>query len=108
MSDYINHDHNHDPIDRRGFLKCMAWVGTGVLFTVTGGILSSRNLSQFAEDGAGPAVGELSFVQISDSHLGFSKDANKDVVATFQQAIERIKSLPQPPAFVVHTGDITH
>src|ERR1700734_2723112 len=83
--DEIIHDHNHDGIDRRGFLKCMAWVGTGVLFTMTGGILRSETITQITA-GAGALKGALaqpkgalSLVQISDSHIGFSKEANKDV-----------------------------
>src|ERR1700675_4176954 len=114
MSDYINHDHNHDGIDRRGFLKCMAWVGTGVLFTVTGGILRSETITQLTA-GAGALKealaqpkGALSFVQISDSHIGFSKEANKDVVGTLQAAIGRINALPTLPAFLLHTGDLSH
>src|ERR1700693_3146553 len=114
MSNYIDRDHNHDGIDRRGFLKCMAWVGTGVLFTVTGGILRSEPITQITA-GAGALKGALvrpkgalSFVQISDSHIGFSKEANKDVVGTLQEAIARINALPTPPAFILHTGDLSH
>ena len=114
MSDYINHDHNHDGIDRRGFLKCMAWVGTGVLFTMTGGILRSETITQITA-GANALTGglvrpksALSFVQISDSHIGFSKEANKDVIGTLQEAIARINALPTPPAFILHTGDLSH
>jgi Icc protein len=114
MRDEIIHDHNHDGIDRRGFLKCMAWVGTGVLFTVTGGILRSETITQITA-GAGALKGvlaqpkgALSFVQISDSHIGFSKEANKDVVGTLQEAIARINALPTPPAFILHTGDLSH
>jgi Icc protein len=114
MRDKIIHDHHHDGIDRRGFLKCMAWVGTGVLFTVTGGILRSETITQITA-GAGALKGALvrpkgalSFVQISDSHIGFSKDANKDVVGTLQEAIARINALPTPPAFILHTGDLSH
>ncbi len=114
MSHYINHDHNHDGIDRRGFLKCMAWVGTGVLFSVTGGILRSETITQITA-GADALKGalsqpkeKLSFVQISDSHIGFSKEANKDVVGTLQEAIARINALPTPPAFILHTGDLSH
>jgi 3',5'-cyclic-AMP phosphodiesterase len=112
MSDYINHD--HDGIDRRGFLKCMAWVGTGVLFTMTGGVLRSETITQItagasAIKGALAAPkGALSFAQISDSHIGFSKEANKDVVGTLQAAIDRINALPTPPAFILHTGDLSH
>src|SRR5215471_12874767 len=71
--DEILFDHNNDGIDRRGFLKCMAWAGTGALCIVQGGVLKSYGLSRLAELPAGAARGELSFVQISDSHMGFSK-----------------------------------
>lgn len=112
MSDYILHDHNRDGIDRRGFLKCMAWAGTGLICVVKGGILTSYSLSQLAQDGGGKTMesikGELSFVQISDSHMGFSKPANTDVVATLQAAIDKINALRTPPAFLLHTGDISH
>lgn len=112
MSGYIVHDHNHDGIDRRGFLKCMAWAGTGLICVVKGGILRSYSLSQLAQGGDGKAMenirGELSFVQISDSHMGFSKPANPDVVATLQAAIDKINALQTPPAFLLHTGDISH
>ena len=112
MSGYIVHDHNHDGIDRRGFLKCMAWAGTGLICVVKGGILRSYSLGQLAQGGGGKAMenirGELSFVQISDSHMGFSKPANLDVVATLQAAIDKINALQTQPAFVLHTGDISH
>jgi 3',5'-cyclic AMP phosphodiesterase CpdA len=111
MSDYILHDHSTDGIDRRGFLKCMAWAGTGVLWTLSGGVLTSRALGQTAADGTAPAVtsrGTLNFVQISDSHIGFSKPANKDVAATFRETIARINALPDTPEFILHTGDLTH
>lgn len=112
MSGYIVHNDNHDGIDRRGFLKCMAWAGTGLICVVKGGILRSYSLSQLAQGGDGKAMenirGELSFVQISDSHMGFSKPANSDVVATLQAAIDKINALQIPPAFLLHTGDISH
>jgi 3',5'-cyclic AMP phosphodiesterase CpdA len=108
MKDEIIHDHNHDGIDRRGFLKCMAWAGTGVLFTVCGGVLKSYGLSQIANGQVTLPSGGLSFVQISDSHIGFSKEANKDVIGTLQAAIDRINALPTPPAFLLHTGDLSH
>ena len=101
------HDHNHDGIDRRGFLKCMAWAGTGAFCVMNGGVLKSWSLSRIAEMGHAPR-GELSFVQISDSHMGFDKAANPDVVSTFKAAIEKINALPVPPAFILHTGDISH
>ena len=105
--DEIIHDHNDDGIDRRGFLKCMAWAGTGALFVVQGGVLKSFAMSQVAHADAKALKGELSFVQISDSHIGFNKPANPDVVGTLQAAIAKINALPTPPAFVLHTGDLT-
>ena len=107
MSDLILHDHNHDGIDRRGFLKCMAWAGTGAVFMLNGGVLQSFGLSQMANGDVKGMKGQLSFVQISDSHIGFNKAANTDVVGTLQAAIEKINALPTPPAFVLHTGDLT-
>jgi 3',5'-cyclic AMP phosphodiesterase CpdA len=104
-SDTIQHDHNHDGIDRRGFLKCMAWAGAGAYCVMQGGVLKSYALGSH---GAGQAKGELSFVQISDSHMGFNKPANPDVVATLQAAVDKINALPQAPSFMLHTGDITH
>jgi 3',5'-cyclic AMP phosphodiesterase CpdA len=108
MSDIITHNHNPDGIDRRGFLKCMAWAGTGVLWTLSGGILRSQTLSEAADGAGAGAGGELSFVQISDSHIGFSKEANKDVAATLREAVARINGLPHAPSFLLHTGDLSH
>ena len=108
MSNYISHDHEHDGIDRRGFLKCMAWAGTGVLWTISGGVLVSKTLAEVAKDGASLSKAtDLSFLQISDSHIGFSKDANKDVTETFKIALDRINAMPTQPAFLIHTGDIS-
>src|ERR1700694_5088949 len=104
MSDTIKHNHDKDGIDRRGFLKCMAWAGTGVLWTMSGGVLASKVLGA-----VGPgAVGDFSFVQISDSHIGFNKEANKDVIGTLQKAIAKINALPTAPDFILHTGDLSH
>jgi 3',5'-cyclic AMP phosphodiesterase CpdA len=104
MGKRILHDHNRDGIDRRGFLECMAWAGTGVLWSVAGGVLSSRALGQQRPDEAG----ELRFVQISDSHIGFSKPANPDVVGTLRAAVDKINALPNAPDFIIHTGDLSH
>jgi 3',5'-cyclic AMP phosphodiesterase CpdA len=92
-----------DGIDRRGMLQCMAWVGTGLVWSMAGGVATSRVFGQ-----ARTAKPTFSFVQISDSHLGFSKDPNKDVAGTLRVAVEKINALPEQPAFVLHTGDITH
>jgi 3',5'-cyclic-AMP phosphodiesterase len=104
MNEYILDDHNHDGVDRRGFLKCMAWAGSGMLWTVSGGLLTSKILAATA-DAAGA---DFTFVQISDSHIGFNKDANKDVIGTLQKAIAKINALPKPPDFILHTGDLSH
>jgi 3',5'-cyclic-AMP phosphodiesterase len=105
--DELLHDYNHDGIDRRGFLKCMAWAGTGAFCVIKGGVLNSYSLSGFPFGGH-EHKGELSFVQISDSHMGFDKAANPDVVGTLKAAIDKINALPVAPAFILHTGDISH
>src|SRR6476661_5893532 len=107
MTDTMLHDHNDDGVDRRGFLKCMAWAGTGMLWAVNGGVLSSVSLSSLGRLSPDALKGELFFAQISDSHIGFSKEANPDVTATLQAAVERVNALPHRPAFVLHTGDIS-
>src|SRR5262249_24583424 len=99
----LNND-SADGIDRLGFLKCMAWAGTGVLWTMSGGVLTSKLLGATAS----LTGGDFSFVQISDSHIGFNKEANKDVIGTLQKAIGKNKALPTPPDFVLHTGDLSH
>jgi len=95
-------------LDRRNFLKCMAWVGTGAVWTLSGGVLKGSPLGQPARAPIPHGGGALRFVQISDSHIGFDKPANTDVTATLRAAIAMINAEPQPPAFVLHTGDLTH
>jgi hypothetical protein len=73
--DELLHDHNNDGVNRRGFLKCMAWAGTGAFCVMQGGVLKSYSLSRLSELNTAEANGELSFVQISDSHMGFNKAA---------------------------------
>jgi len=107
-NDDLLHDHNHDGIDRRGFLKCMAWAGTGVFCVVEGGVLKSYSLSRLSQMGKAGLKGELSFVQVSDSHMGFNKPANPDVAATLKAAVDKINALPTAPEFMLHTGDISH
>ncbi len=91
---------------RRDILKCMLWAGTGVLWTVAGGV--PRSLRIESAQAASAATSSLSFLQISDSHIGFAKEANPDVTATLRVAVERINQMPVRPAFVLHTGDVTH
>jgi len=105
MTRYIEHDHADDDVDRRGFLRCMAWAGTGVVFTLTGCGVATQRLGSASH---AAATSSFSFVQISDSHIGFDKAANKDVIATLERCVEKINALPQRPAFVVHTGDHVH
>jgi Icc protein len=100
----IIHDRNNDGIDRRGFLECMAWAGTGVIWTVSGGVLGSKAFGQNGKR----AMGELHFVQISDSHIGFNKPANPDVTATLQATVDKINAIQGQPDFIIHTGDLTH
>ncbi|HTT07429.1 MAG TPA: metallophosphoesterase [Gammaproteobacteria bacterium] len=96
---------------RRQFLKCMAWAGTGVVWAMRGGVLRAETLdaaagSNFDKSAADNAT--FSFVQISDSHIGFNKAPNPDVIGTLKGAIAQINALAERPAFVLHTGDLTH
>lgn len=106
--DEILHDHNHDGVDRRGFLKCMAWAGTGAFCVMQGGVLKSYSMSRMGSLTAEELKGELSFAQISDSHMGFNKPANQDVAGTLQAAVDKINALSVAPEFLLHTGDISH
>jgi 3',5'-cyclic AMP phosphodiesterase CpdA len=108
-------EQNKDGIDRAGFLKCMAWAGTGVLWMMSGGVMKSFGMSQMIDRNSGKLKegllmpkSDFSFVQISDSHIGFSKPANTDVVGTLQAAIAKINAMPAPPSFILHTGDLSH
>jgi 3',5'-cyclic-AMP phosphodiesterase len=95
----------NDGVDRRGFLQCMAWAGSGMLWPLSGGLPGARVFGQDTRK-AGP--NDFSFVQISDSHIGFGKEPNRDVVGTLQAVVAKINALPHRPAFVLHTGDLTH
>lgn len=113
--DVIKQDKNNDGIDRAGFLKCMAWAGTGVLWTMSGGIMKSFGMSQLIDKNTGALKkgliipkSDFSFVQISDSHIGFNKPANPDVTGTLQAAITKINAMPTAPSFILHTGDLSH
>ena len=107
-AEHVSHNVGHDGVDRRGFLKCMAWAGTGMLWTVSGGVLGSNILSPASAAAAESSAADFSFVQISDSHIGFNKPANTDVVGTLKQAIAKINGLPTAPDFILHTGDLSH
>ena len=112
MSDILKENLNPDGIDRRGFLKCMAWAGTGTLCVMQGGVLKSFAFGASNKDFAKHeaeivAKADFAFAQISDSHIGFNKAANPDVTATLQEAIAKLNALPQNPEFVLHTGDLT-
>ena len=96
--------HRAGDLQRRGFLKCMTWAGTAMVWTVAGGVPRSRLIGS-AEAAANDG---FTFVQISDSHLGFDKPANPNVTATLQDALNGVAAMPQKPAFMIHTGDITH
>ncbi len=95
-----------DGIDRRGFLSCMAWAGAGLVWTVSGGVAASRLFG--ATGNPAGHKSDFSFVQISDSHIGFDKAANSDVTATCQAAIDKINALPVEPDLIIHTGDLSH
>ena len=99
----MSDEKKQDQIERRSFLKCMAWAGTGLVWAMNGGMLSAHELLATPKRKLG-----FSFVQISDSHIGFNKDPNHEVTKTLQEAVDKINALEEQPAFVIHTGDITH
>uniref|UniRef100_A0A9E8A162 Metallophosphoesterase n=1 Tax=Bosea sp. NBC_00436 TaxID=2969620 RepID=A0A9E8A162_9HYPH len=103
----MSHPSNDDErIDRRHALECMIWAGTGVLWTISGGVPVSLGLLGEA-DAAETATG-FTFLQISDSHIGFDKAANPHAIDTLKEAIGKVRALPEKPSFMIHTGDITH
>ncbi|MGA8945812.1 MAG: metallophosphoesterase, partial [Pseudolabrys sp.] len=97
-------DHEKGP-SRRKVLECMTWAGTGVLWTIAGGVPTSLGIidGALAQQSKG-----FTFLQISDSHMGFDKPANPNVKSTLEEAIGRVKALPVKPSFMIHTGDISH
>jgi Icc protein len=99
-----------DGIDRRNFLQCMAWAGTGLVWSMVAGVPTSKLLADTANPGKKKIVEDFSFVQISDSHIGFNKAANQNVTGTLKIAIDKInagRAGMKPPDFMIHTGDIT-
>jgi 3',5'-cyclic AMP phosphodiesterase CpdA len=100
-----NQDDNREGLSRRKVLECMTWAGTGVLWTVAGGVPQSFGLMGEAK---AQGAGGLTFLQISDSHVGFDKPANPNALGTLEEAINKVKALPVKPSFMIHTGDITH
>ena len=114
MRDNDHHD-NDAPTDtldagapgRRRFLKCMAWAGAGTLWLMKGGVLHAETLDALGGK-ASARDASFSFVQISDSHIGFNKAPNPDVLTTLQQAIAKINAQHRAPDFIIHTGDLTH
>src|SRR6185503_15624310 len=95
-----------DGLDRRGFLRCMAWAGTATIWALSGGVPKSFAMSRipFMTDSEKKSI---FFAQISDSHIGFNKEANTDVTGTLREAVAKLNALPERPAFVLHTGDIS-
>ena len=98
------HDHNDNP-SRRKVLECMTWAGTGVLWTMTSGVPSSLGI---IGEALAAEKQSFTFLQISDSHVGFDRPANPNVKGSLEEAIERVRALPVRPAFMIHTGDISH
>jgi 3',5'-cyclic AMP phosphodiesterase CpdA len=92
-------------LSRRGALTCMVWAGTGLLWTLSGGVPKSVGL---LDDAFAAMPSGFTFLQISDSHIGFNKPANPDALGTLREAIGKVKAVQSRPAFMIHTGDITH
>src|ERR1700676_2309977 len=91
-----------DP-NRRGFLKCLTWAGSAMLWTVAGGVPRSHVIGQ-----AEAAETGFTVTQLGDSHLGFHKPVNANITGTFQEALNHVTGMPEKPAFIIHTGDMTH
>src|ERR1041385_8485303 len=104
-TDMSTDHHDHNGVNRRKVLECMTWAGTGVLWTVAGGVPRSLGI---VDEAMAQTAGSLTFLQISDSHMGFDKPANPNAKGTLEEAIGKIKTLPVKPSFMIHTGDITH
>src|SRR3954449_5282085 len=86
------HDHDeHGGVSRRRVLECMTWAGTGVLWTISGGVPRSLGL---VDSALAAAPAGLSFLQISDSHVGFDKPANPNAIGTLEEAIGRVQATP--------------
>ena len=92
-------------LTRRGLLACAPWAGTGLVWGLSGG--APFTLGMLGEAQAAQAGG-FTFVQISDSHIGFAKPVNPDPRRTLKEVVDRIGALPEKPSFMIHTGDITH
>jgi hypothetical protein len=99
----MNGNQKGNGVDRRQALECMAWAGSGLVWTLSGGVPGA-----WLVGGAEAAASGFSFVQISDSHIGFDRPANPNALGTLEEAIAKIGALPSKPAFMIHTGDITH
>ncbi len=102
---------NQSLLSRRNALKCMAYGGAGTLFALSGGVFTPIDLAMaraYDESKEGKALGKPLFVQISDTHIGFNKEANPDVNGTLTQTIDIVNGMSEQPALIIHTGDITH
>src|ERR1700739_284621 len=104
MSDHDHHDEERG-LSRRKVLECMTWAGTGVLWTISGGVPHSLGIVDAAH---AAEASSMTFLQISDSHVGFNKPANPNALGTLEEAINKINAIPKKPSFMIHTGDITH
>src|SRR6202008_84781 len=98
-------DDQEQGLRRREVLECMGWAGTGVLWAINGGVPHSVGL--IGEAAAAQSPG-FTFLQMSDSHVGFDKKANPDALGTLREAVAKVKAMPMKPSFIIHTGDITH
>lgn len=93
-----------DAHSRRAALKCLAFGGAGTVFALNSGIPVFYSVAEAARYAAARPL----FVQISDSHIGFNKDANPDPAGTLTRTLADINAMPEQPAFIMHTGDVTH
>jgi 3',5'-cyclic-AMP phosphodiesterase len=103
-------------MERRKFLEHVSWTGLGIVWAVgANGLFTACKVGENSvaqkpttQTSSTTPTAPFSFVQISDTHIGFHKPANEHVNNTLQKTIEAINALPTQPAFVIHTGDISH
>ncbi len=88
---------------RRTLLRCMMWGGAGVAWAVVGGVPRQLELGGAAQ---AATAGSFTFMQISDTHIGFKGAVNPDPGATMQAALAKIAAAK--PAMLLHTGDVSH
>lgn len=83
------------------------------LVALGGGAVYISGLTGCAQGAIGKAMAsdadqDFYFVQLSDTHWGFSGAPNPDAANTLRKAVASVNALQKQPDFIVFTGDLTH